>query len=185
MNLDTELDFLYRCCGHVVKLNFSIEDLVASQKRAAEQNTLLKMKLIDIQKQVKSFQAQGIQLTRVIDQCKAQKESIQTLEAQLDAQKESLKEESRRNTSLQSTIAEMKAQREETLRVHAEELGAVRAQLSDTAGEVRRLLAQEALLRAELDAARRTEPPSEHTLRDNAALRRRIKTLEEVYCPYG
>ena len=174
-----------RCCGHVVKLNFSIEDLVESQKRAAEQNTMLKMKLIEIQKQVKVFQEQGHQLARVIDQCKAQKEAIQTLEAQVASDQTRFKEEVRKVEALAASIGTLKAQHEEALQKQAKETEALRARLADAADEVQRLCTAEDGLRAELEAARRVTPPSEQMVRENAALRQRVKTLEEVYCPYG
>jgi hypothetical protein len=169
----------------VVKLNFSIEDLVDSQRRAAEQNTMLKIKLLGIQKQVQLFQEQGIKLNRIIEQCKAQKEEIQALEIDLDSEKAKVIEETKKCESLKSVVVTLKEEHEETKRVYAQEIAAVRTQLSEAAAEVNRLRAVETNLRSELEEQRRIVPPSEQVLRENAALRQRVKTLEAVYCPYG
>jgi hypothetical protein len=169
----------------VVKLNFSIEDLVDSQKRAAEQNTMLKIKLLGIQKQVQLFQEQGIQLNRVIDQCKAQKEEIRAMEVELDSEKTKVVEETKKCESLKSVVTTLKKESEEIKRAHEQEIAAVRIQLSEAAAEIKRLRTVESDLRSELEAKQRMVPPSEQVLRENAALRQRVKTLEEVYCPYG
>jgi hypothetical protein len=146
---------------------------------------MLKMKLVDIQKQVKIFQEQGIQLARVIDQCKSQKEAIQSLETQLAAEQAKVKDEGLKAQSLTTIVETLKIQHEEELRTQAAETEALRAQLAGSAGEMRRLRAIEESLRAELEEARRVTPPSEHMVRENAALRQRVQTLESVYCPYG
>ena len=63
---------LCRCCGHLITLGFSPDELVASQARAMDQNTKLKAKLLALKQEVDILQGQSAQLSVVLDKAQLQ-----------------------------------------------------------------------------------------------------------------
>jgi hypothetical protein len=61
-----------RCCGHLISLGFSPDELMATQARALEQNAKLKAKLAFLKQEVDILQGQGSQLAVVLDRAQLQ-----------------------------------------------------------------------------------------------------------------
>jgi hypothetical protein len=61
-----------RCCGHLISLGFSPDELMATQARALEQNAKLKAKLVYLKQEVDILQGQSSQLAVVLDRAQLQ-----------------------------------------------------------------------------------------------------------------
>jgi len=61
-----------KCCGHIVRLNFSPEELVASQALTLEENAKLRSKLLSFKETIDGLQSQGTQLSMVLERAQLQ-----------------------------------------------------------------------------------------------------------------
>mmetsp|Transcript_6797 Transcript_6797/g.21253 ORF Transcript_6797/g.21253 Transcript_6797/m.21253 type:complete len:148 (+) Transcript_6797:270-713(+) len=146
---------------------------------------MLKTKLVEISKQVGTFQEQGLQLKRVIDQCKSQKEDIEELQGLLETETRKVTEEVVKNKALALDIDALKRRHDDTIRIHAEEVAQLRNTITEAMSQIDRMRQAELELRGQLERMHGVPPPSDALVLENERLRKRIETLEAVYCPYG
>ncbi len=63
---------LCRCCGHLISLGFSPDELIRSQAKAMEQNAKLKARLMQLKQEVDVLQGQSAQLAIVLEKAQHQ-----------------------------------------------------------------------------------------------------------------
>jgi hypothetical protein len=68
----TSSKIVCRCCGHLISLGFSPDEMMATQARALEQNAKLKAKLVYLKQEVDILQGQSSQLAIVLDRAQLQ-----------------------------------------------------------------------------------------------------------------